>query len=131
MQKLTLQLPLMYGDHHVSEVRRILLETPGVEQVYASSCFQLAEVTYDPSRVDADAITSRLDKAGYLGDPAAPSESGVAPAVQVDGVTYFRHTIVYQQTGRAIGFAQNVDVSDTGPALWPCPGMQTMKTNED
>ncbi|MCL4505611.1 MAG: heavy-metal-associated domain-containing protein [Chloroflexi bacterium] len=128
MEKLTLDLPGMYGDHHVTEVRRILLEMPGVEAVYASSCFQIAEVTYDPSRIDADTIIARLDKASYLGDLVAPLETGEA-VVSPDGrAAYFRHTIAYQQTGQVIGFAQNV--SHTGRALWPCPGMETMKTKE-
>ena len=35
MEVLTLELPAMYGDHHVVEVRRILLEIPGVDNVYA------------------------------------------------------------------------------------------------
>ena len=130
MEKLTLNLPGMYGDHHVIEVRRILLEMPGVEEVYASSCFQVVEVTYDPSRVEADAITSRLDQAGYLGDLAAPFESGVAVVAPEERASapYFRHTVVYQQTGRVIGFVQNV--GDTGRALWPCPGMETLKIKE-
>jgi len=128
MEKLTLDLPAMYGDHHVSEVRRILFEVPGVVDVYASSCFRVAEVTYDPAKTNADAITSRLEKAGYLGDLAMPLETGEA-AVASDGkAVYFRHTIAYQQTGRVVGFAQNV--AYTGRALWPCPGMETIKIKE-
>ena len=56
MEKITISAPAMYGDHHVVEVRRILLETPGVEDVYASSCFQAVEVTFDPTRVSIDEI---------------------------------------------------------------------------
>ena len=37
----------MYGDHHVVEVRRLLLEMPGVTDVYASSSFQVVEVAFD------------------------------------------------------------------------------------
>ena len=62
----------MYGDHHVIEVRRLLLELPGVQDVYASSAFQVVEVTYDPAQLDAGAITARLDEAGYLGDLLVP-----------------------------------------------------------
>jgi hypothetical protein len=132
METLTLHVPIMYGDHHVSEVRRILLEIPGVENVYASSCFQLVEVIYDSAQIDGSAITFRLDKAGYLGDLAAPLETGDAVAAPDKSAAYFRHTIAYQQTGRVIGFAQ--DVSHTGRALWPCPGMEagmeSMKNQE-
>ena len=128
MEELTLDLPAMYGDHHVSEVRRILLEMPGVEDVYASSCFQVVEVKYDPARIGADSITARLGKAGYLGGLAAPLETGEAAVLPDARAAYFRHTIAYKQTGRVIGFAQNV--SQTGRALWPCPGMETMQTKE-
>ncbi len=51
MEKYTLDLPTMYGDHHVLEVRRILLEIPGIQDVYASSAFRAVEVTYDPAEV--------------------------------------------------------------------------------
>ena len=126
MEELTLELPAMYGDHHVSEVRRILLEMPGVEDVNASSCFQVAEVRFDPTRTSADAITARLGEAGYLGDLASPLETGEAAVSPDTGTGQFRHTIAYKQTGRVIGFAQNVNL--TGRALWPCPGMGTMQT---
>ena len=42
MNKVTIDLPSMYGDHHVQEVRRLLFDLDGVEEVYASSAFQLA-----------------------------------------------------------------------------------------
>jgi copper chaperone CopZ len=128
MEKLTLDLPAMYGDHHVMEVRRILLAMPGVGDVYASSCFQAAEITFDPAQVDAAAITARLDQAGYLGDLPAPQESG-DPAVSTEARNAaFRHTVAYQQTGQVIGFSQNV--SHTGRALWPCPGVDALKNKE-
>ena len=128
MEKYTIDLPGMYGDHHVTEVRRILLEMPGVESVYASSSFQIAEVTYDPSRINPDAIKARLDHAGYLGAMAVPQETGEADISSDERALFSRHTIAFQQTGRVIGFAQNV--AYTGRALWPCPGMEPMKSKE-
>ena len=47
MASFSLELPSMYGDHHVSEVRRILLEMEGVSEVYASSAFRAVEVEYN------------------------------------------------------------------------------------
>ena len=47
MEKTHITVPAMYGDHHVLEVRRILLALPGVAEVNASSCFQVVEVSYD------------------------------------------------------------------------------------
>ncbi len=119
--KLVLDLPAMYGDHHVIEVRRILLEMPGVEDVYASSCFHVVEVTYDPAQQSEESIRARLDEAGYLGDLQVPLE----PAKPVSGnggsKPYFRHTAAYEAAGSVVSFAQRI--SYTGRPLWPCPGM--------
>jgi len=126
MQTLTINLPAMYGDHHVTEVRRILLDMPGVQEVYASSCFQVVEVTYDPAKVSADAITARLGKAGYLQDLVTPVEVPAAfDPTSAKGNTFFRHTVAYEQTKQVIGFAQRVTWH--GRPLWPCPGMDVIK----
>ena len=129
MKKKTFEIPTMYADHHVVEVRRILLEMPGVEDVYASSAFQAVEVTYDPEVLPESQITGVLEDAGYLGDLAITAEAGV-PATSKNGdEVYFRHTEVYEQTKETIGFAQNVSYS--GRPLWPCPGIGVLKTMEE
>jgi copper chaperone CopZ len=129
MEKKFYELPAMYADHHVVEVRRILLEMPGVKDVYASSAFQVAKVTYDPEVVSESAIAEKLEEAGYLGDFAVITEAG-KPATSVNGDNiYFRHTEVYEQTKDTIGFAQNV--SYVGRPLWPCPGMGVINTMEE
>ena len=66
MEKTSIELPSMYGDHHVIEVRRILLEIPGVEDVYASSGFQIVEVDYDPEKTEAADIKAKLEEAGAV-----------------------------------------------------------------
>jgi hypothetical protein len=116
METLTLELPAMFGDHHVIEVRRILLELSGIENVYASSSFQLVEVSYDP------------EAAGYYGEMPIPIESG-APSYQQEGSTYFRHTEVYENTRQVISFAQKVDAASR--PLWPCPGVGAIKKMEE
>ena len=123
MEKLTLNLPTMYGDHHVTEVRRILLETPGIEEVYASSCFQVVEVGYDAGQIDAGKIKEKLEGAGYIEDFLVPLETGVAAYGREsgNGQTFFRHTAAYEQTHSMVSFAQQVGYS--GRPLWPCPGM--------
>ncbi len=121
METLTLDLPSMYGDHHVLEVRRILLALPGVEEVYASSAFRAVEVTFDPAQIDGTAIETTLDKAGYLEPLVLPLEPEVGPYQAVNTPSYFRHTAAYQQTGQVVSFAQIV--SYAGRPLWPCPGM--------
>ena len=122
MQKVTYETPALYGDHHVIEVRRILLELQGVVEVYASSAFQIIEITYDPEKINDLEIAVKLDAAGYLGEWTVPFEAGVAAYHAADGLKpYFRHTAAYEQTRTLVTFAQNV--SYLGRPLWPCPGM--------
>ena len=128
MEKLTLELPALYGDHHVVEVRRLVLELPGVEDVYASSCFHIVEISYDPGKINADALTAKLGEAGYLGELPVPSESGTSAYLESDSQTYFRHSTVYENMRQGVSFSQNVN--QAGRALWPCPGMGPMKTSK-
>jgi copper chaperone CopZ len=129
MEKKTYELPAMYADHHVVEVRRILLEMPGVEDVYASSAFQVAEVTFDPEAVNEEAIAQKLEAAGYSGEFTVTAEAG-KPAISKNGDgIFFRHTEVYETTKETIGFAQ--DVSYVGRPLWPCPGIGAINTLEE
>ena len=129
MKTLTLDLPAMYGDHHVIEVRRILMEQAGVEDVLASSGFHTIEVSYDPDQITADAITARLNEAGYLEPIAVPLETGQAAYTQDASLTHFRHTAAYTQVGQTVSFAQSV--SFTGRPLWPCPGMGPIHALEE
>jgi hypothetical protein len=123
-----LDLPTMYGDHHVIEVRRILLNIPGIKEVYASSGFQVVEVTYDPALTHANSIIEHLTDAGYLGELPLPIESGQAVNQASDQVPYFRHTAVYRQTGRVISFGQTVNLAER--ASWPCPGLGIIREGE-
>ncbi len=120
VNRLVLDLPAMYADHHVTEVRRILFEIPGVETVDASSAFQVVEIGYDPDKTAEDVFKEKLDEAGYLGELWVPSESG-EPAVGRDGTTYFRHTAAVETAGTAVSFGQ--EIAFPGRPLWPCPGM--------
>jgi copper chaperone CopZ len=131
VETLTLELPAMYGDHHVVEVRRLLLEMPGITDVYASSSFRAAEITFDPTQVDAVTIKARLEQAGYLGELDLPMESGepAAGRASTDGVSYFRHSAAFETVGNVVSFAQQVPYS--GRPLWPCPGMGTIKIEDE
>jgi copper chaperone CopZ len=131
MQKVTYETPSLYGDHHVTEVRRILLTLPGVVDVYASSAFQVVEVTYDPEKINDLEIAMKLDEAGYLGEWTVPIESGeTAYHAESGAKPYFRHTAAYEQTRLSVNFAQNV--AYLGRPLWPCPGMGIIsKPKED
>lgn len=130
MQFKTFKTPALYADHHVTEVRRILLQLEGVTDVYASSAFQTIEVTYDETRINDLEIAVKLDEAGYLGEWSVPVETGVAAQQADDGQEpYFRHTTVYETTKKTITFAQRVHHS--GRPLWPCPGMGMIPVTRD
>jgi copper chaperone CopZ len=128
MEIFTLELPVMFGDHHVIEVKRILQEMPGVQEVYASSAFQAVEVSYDPEKVTPDGITDKLNENGYLGELSMPAETGVAGYHNENSQTYFRHTEVYENVQQVVSFGQNVSYS--GRALWPCPGVGPIRRME-
>jgi copper chaperone CopZ len=120
-------LPAMYGDHHVVEVRRILLELPGVEEVYASSTFHMVEVSFNPEKLDKKEIETKLQEAGYLGDWELPVEADSATYLEADRTeSYFRHTEVFEKSQQTVSFAQNV--SFPGRPLWNCPGIGVIKT---
>ena len=120
MTAFTVTVPAMYADHHVTEVRHMLLGIPGVEAVAASSAFKTVEIDYDPDKTSDEAITKSLEGAGYLGDIPVPAETG-EPAVGRDGETFFRHTAAVETAGSTVSFGQ--EIVPMGRPLWPCPGM--------
>jgi len=124
METLSLELPAMFGDHHVTAVRKILFELEGVEKVYASSSFHHVEVTFDPEKLTQEQITAPLEEAGYTGEFLLPEELTV-PATEHKDKDYFRHTEAYAQTKHTVGFRQTVPFK--GRPLWPCPGMGALK----
>ncbi len=65
MSKIVLDVPMMYADHHVSNMRSILLGMSGVEDVIASSAFRRIEVTFDPEKVAEETLLAAVVEAGY------------------------------------------------------------------
>ena len=139
METLTLDMPAMYGDHHVLEVRRLLGTLPGVSEIYASSAFRVVELSYDPDQVSAEQIEAALVEGGYDGELdivtekyAASINGGSTPAPQAGSLAsleFQRHTASYEQTRKVVGFAQSVQ-PQTRP-LWPCPGVGVVRKMED
>lgn len=125
-EKILLDLPAMYADHHVTEVRRILLALSGMKEVYASSAFKVLEAVYDPAQVSAEAIRKALDDAGYLGELAIPAESGENGRNEP---VFFRHTGTFEAGQKGVSFGQTVNY--LGRPLWPCPGMGVIKKMEE
>lgn len=129
MKKKLFELPTMYGDHHVIEVRRILSAIPGVLDVYASSAFHVVEVAYDEARVNDLELAVKLDEAGYLGEWTPTSEKELPANTIAKEDVFFRHTEVFETTKQVVGFSQTVNY--TGRPLWPCPGMGVVRHIEE
>ncbi len=127
----TFETPALYADHHVLEVRRVLLAVPGVQDVYASSAFRLVDVTFDEDVVTEAQLAGVLEQSGYLGQWLLPHEMGIAAHLQTDkALTYFRHTEIFDTSRQVVSFAQKVNY--TGRPLWNCPGFGVIKnTMED
>jgi copper chaperone CopZ len=128
MEKVTVQVPALYGDHHVTAVRAMLLGMPGVRDVYATSSFQIVEVDYDEAHLSPEDIVSVLDQAGYLGEMELPQETGRSMVHEERSEAFFRHTVAHANTGRVISFGQQVPA--TGRSLWPCPGIGPLERSQ-
>lgn len=129
MQTLTLDLPVLYGDHHVTEVRQLLESIDGVTDIYASSCFHLVELGFDPAKTDLEAISAKLEEAGYLQELVFPTETGAAVTSSDESNSYFRHTAIDAPTGMTVGFVQQV--ASAGRPLWPCPGVGAIQPMDE
>lgn len=129
METKTFDAPALYGDHHVTEVRRILMALEGVVEVYASSAFQTIEVAYDEAKTNDRQIAMKLEEAGYLGEWSPPIETNVAPQENGAGKSFFRHTATYETVKQTVSFAQNV--GHQGRPLWQCPGIGVVKMDEE
>jgi copper chaperone CopZ len=125
-EKILLDLPAMYADHHVMEVRRILFALPGVKEVDASSAFKVVQVEFDPAQGSAEEIRGALLEAGYLEELAFPVETGEAGQ---ENPPFFRHTDTYAASQAGVSFGQHVNYM--GRPLWPCPGMGVIKNMEE
>jgi copper chaperone CopZ len=70
MKNMTLDVPGMYGDHHVLLVRQVLLALEGVGEVTASAARRKVAVRFDETVSSAEAIQEALASVGY-----APEQS--------------------------------------------------------
>ena len=72
MKKITLTVPAMYADHHVTRVKNLLSPIAGVQNVIASSAFKEVVVEFDEKKTWPDALVKALTDAGY-----APGQEAV------------------------------------------------------
>jgi copper chaperone CopZ len=71
MKNVVLDVPAMYGDHHVLGVRQVLLGMDGVKEVTASGARRKVAVQFDETATSAEAIQEKLASAGYSPEAAA------------------------------------------------------------
>ena len=77
LEKLQLNLPDMWADHHVLRVRATLAGlAPSVQNVIASSAFRMLALDYDATATTPAAIEAALSAAGY---PPADEPGTVNP----------------------------------------------------
>jgi len=73
MEKIVLDVPLLWADHHVLKVRQALVNLPGVEDVYASSAWKKVLVEFDGAKINQATIEQALAGAGYpIGEGETP-----------------------------------------------------------
>jgi copper chaperone CopZ len=68
MEKLILDLPAMYADHHVLRVRQTLMALEGVEDVFASSAWKQITISFEPDKITPEEMKKALGEAGYDGE---------------------------------------------------------------
>lgn len=79
VETIVLEIPRMYGDHHAMAVRQMLVQTPGIKDVWVSAAFQKVQVKFDPDVIQGSQVIMRLVDAGYPpattrdNAPAAPT----------------------------------------------------------
>ena len=73
MEKLVLDVPALWADHHVLKARDALASLDGVKNVYASSAWKQVLVSYDSAETDPASIEKALAEAGYpVGEGETP-----------------------------------------------------------
>jgi copper chaperone len=60
----TLPVPSMFGDHHVTAIRKVLSGLSGVQDIQASAAFKQVIVRHT-KEVSKKALAEALEKAGY------------------------------------------------------------------
>lgn len=114
MTSAVLDVPAMYADHHVVEVRRLLLGLPGVNAVYASSAFHQVEIDFDPDITKAEALEEHLAAAGYLTPLPVPAETGESSGGR-EAPPFRRLTVTHPAAGAGIGFRRDYEEPGEDP----------------
>ena len=65
MEKVVLDVPTLWADHHVLKARDALIKLEGVHDVYASSAWKQVLITYEDGQTDVATFEKALAEAGY------------------------------------------------------------------
>ena len=65
MEKVVLEVPTLWADHHVLKVRDALVNLEGVDGLYASSSWKQVLVDYNNKKVKKADLEQALAEAGY------------------------------------------------------------------
>ena len=87
MELVSFELPAMFADHHVLNVRRTLLAVSGVEEVTASAMDLCVSVEFDAAKTSAEALAQALEAAGYP-PGKTPDLLAIGPAVEDESAWY-------------------------------------------
>ena len=117
MERLVMNIPALYGDHHTSAIRKLLEPMEGVAEIFASPAARQLVVKYYPTVVSHEEIVEKLASEGYVADAPEP-----ALAVALSDRSG-RHTAILSGTGESMAFAEHSPTLQ-GRALWPCPGFE-------
>jgi copper chaperone CopZ len=129
MKQAKFDIPVLFGDHHVLEIRRILSEVEGVKDIFISSAYNFLKIEYDESATSEEAIKTLLEEAGYYGDLGFEFEQfGLEPG-SGDHKKHFRKGVLYDQTGQTQGFTQKA--TKTSREDWPSPGMGKLEIGKE
>ena len=129
MKEARFDIPILFGDHHVLEITKILSEIEGINEFYISSAYNFVKLDYDESKISEEAIGVLFEKAGYSGEMGFEVE---VFAVETEGATknkkHFRKSVLYDQTNLTQGFKQNA--TKTSRKEWPNPGMGNLEVGK-
>lgn len=124
MDKLTLSIPTLFGDHHTTAIRTLLEDLDGVKEAYVSSAFNQVQVSFDKKKLSPEQIETYLAEQGYVAD----DPESAYPVSATERIN--RHTAALTGVGDTLTFAQ-LTTPYEGQPLWPCPGFTPELPNDD
>ena len=87
MKDIVIDVPAMYADHHVLQVRQALLGIEGVGEVVASAAKRKVAVRFDESATSLEVVRETLASAGY--PPEQMPEMFEFPKRHQDGSAWY------------------------------------------